>query len=775
MPLQIFSQNLNTLTVNEPSVISGGYPIAQVEWSIQSNINITAEAVYARPELGCETITNNVSEKIVFVDRDPAGTCAFDVKALNAQNAGAVAVIICNIVAMETLQFMGAGTVTAQVTIPVFNASLETCTKLKVDLGAGGINATLSFKCDQPIYASNAVWGTNHGEGDFSNGLDTWTTDKGWVANAEGVIRLGAYMGNPRVVGSATACNGVAEFNADYLDTRGTAGAFGTGDCPAPCTGYLLSPNITLANPLGGLTIEFTQSLRQFQSQYYMMVSKDGGVTFSDTVQLNTEYPVNSIHLTERKRVAFTGYSGVTQLRFKFELIGNFYYWGIDDIVVYDESFVKMEMNKDWYSVSPYYKMPSSQVSEIPFMADIKNTGNSIAKDVKTTINIKGPSTNQSFELNYSNFPASSIWENRPFPLAYISPSHVGTYQAEYVVNADEENNSFNNRAGFHWHVTNHTFANLDNETERGSLFLYGFYPNFWISLPEPRIYSIANVFYVPNGEKYEATKVRYGLTNTLAQVIDQAIRIDLFEWVDLDNSNTASPEERIRVGTSIQVISDDLSDLRNIETDIWAADEDGFAIEGERVKLKDKTHYIIAASVSPNSPETDPIMGLLCASQGGSDNFTKSLHQIRATNFALDTLAGLGILGPRASGSLMAWENIENTSVTDIDKRNFRYIYNGNLYMKSFIEMDIGFIVNIDEVRLPHLAVKTFPNPAARDLFVDIKLENTSIEVQVTMFDVEGKLVSTRTFNNVQDDRLKLDVSTLTNGVYTVNVVTEE
>ncbi|MFZ1705784.1 MAG: PA domain-containing protein, partial [Saprospiraceae bacterium] len=196
-----FGQNLNTMTVNSPAGLAGDYFVARPTWGSQSNNPITADAVYAQPALGCTAFTNNASGKIVFVDRGAAGTCAFDVKALNAQNAGAVAVIICNILATETLQFMGAGTVAAQVTIPVFNASLETCTKLKVDLGAGGINATFSYKCDQPIYASNAVWGTNPGEGDFSNGLDTWTTDKGWVANAEGVIRLGAYTGNPRVVG----------------------------------------------------------------------------------------------------------------------------------------------------------------------------------------------------------------------------------------------------------------------------------------------------------------------------------------------------------------------------------------------------------------------------------------------------------------------------------------------------------------------------------------------------------------------------------------------
>ncbi|MFZ1703273.1 MAG: T9SS type A sorting domain-containing protein, partial [Saprospiraceae bacterium] len=498
------------------------------------------------------------------------------------------------------------------------------------------------------------------------------------------------------------------------------------------------------------------------------------GVTFSDTVQLNTEYPVNSIHLTERKRVAFTGYSGVTQLRFKFELIGNFYYWGIDDIVVYDESVVDLQVDRDWYSVSPYYKMPKTQVSEIPFMSDLSNLGNSDATDVQLNMNITGPSTNQSFDLVYGDFPAASIWDNRPFPMAYKSPANVGTYNAEYFVTSAEDVDGPNNRAGFQWKVTDKTFGNLDNEADFGGNYME-FYAAPWVSVPDSKIYSCGNAYYVPNGTGYVATKARYGLLNPLADVMDQAVRIDLFEWVDADNSGTASANERTRVGTNFQVISDEITNLRNIETDIWASDEDGFAIEGERVKLKDNTHYLIAASVTPNSPDTDPQMQLLGFTPRALDAYNRSIGHILATNFALDSLEALGVLEPRASGSLQAWENTVNTSVEDIDARNFRFIFNGALYTKSYVEMDVDLANNTAEPTLPTVAVKTFPNPAARDLFVDIKLENTSNEVQVTMFDVEGKLVSTRTFNNVQDDRLKLDVSTLTNGVYNVRVVTEE
>jgi hypothetical protein len=62
-----------------------------------------------------------------------------------------------------------------------------------------------------------------------------------------------------------------------------------------------------------------------------------------------------------------------------------------------------------------------------------------------------------------------------------------------------------------------------------------------------------------------------------------------------------------------------------------------------------------------------------------------------------------------------------------------------------------------------------------ARALFVDLALEKVSENVEVSMFDIEGRLVSTRTFNNIKEDRLRVDISTLNNGVYNVRIVTSE
>jgi len=78
---------------------------------------------------GCEAIANSVTGKIALIDR---GSCAFVTKALNAQAAGAIGVVIVNNVGGAGPVIMGGA---GAVTIPVLSISLEDGDILKAALG----------------------------------------------------------------------------------------------------------------------------------------------------------------------------------------------------------------------------------------------------------------------------------------------------------------------------------------------------------------------------------------------------------------------------------------------------------------------------------------------------------------------------------------------------------------------------------------------------------------------------------------------------------------
>src|SRR5262249_6266871 len=97
----------------------------------------------ATPTDACAPLTTPATGQIVLIDR---GACAFTVKTKNAQNAGAVGVLIANNVA--AVPPPGLGGTDATITIPVLSVSQEDRSALKNSLVAGPVTATMLRKVD---------------------------------------------------------------------------------------------------------------------------------------------------------------------------------------------------------------------------------------------------------------------------------------------------------------------------------------------------------------------------------------------------------------------------------------------------------------------------------------------------------------------------------------------------------------------------------------------------------------------------------------------------
>lgn len=124
---------------------------------------------------GCSAIPNTVSGKIALIDR---GTCGFSEKAYNAQQAGAIGVIIANNVA-GTPPAMAAGVNANLVTIPVMSLSLADANALKTALTNSTVTATLDRSL--PSASSQCKpWGISRVGGGLSGvGKRAWIIDTG--------------------------------------------------------------------------------------------------------------------------------------------------------------------------------------------------------------------------------------------------------------------------------------------------------------------------------------------------------------------------------------------------------------------------------------------------------------------------------------------------------------------------------------------------------------------------------------------------------------------
>ncbi len=139
------------------------------------------------------------------------------------------------------------------------------------------------------------------------------------------------------------------------------------------------------------------------------------------------------------------------------------------------------------------------------------------------------------------------------------------------------------------------------------------------------------------------------------------------------------------------------------------------------------------------------------------------------ATNLAL-TESGQ----ERYAGSF--W-NIEGVDENDIQDRVFDRLGN-NITLFAFatmyLEMDIKELTNSTYDIAKSGTANVFPNPASRELYIDVTLDNVSANLRVDLVTIEGKVATSKSFSNVQDSRLKLDLSGLNSGTYTAMIHTD-
>lgn len=127
-----------TLRVNSPAGIAGDLVVGTAAFGERlSSPGVTAAVVQANPVDGCSALLNGaaVSGKIALIDR---GACNFVVKVKNAQNAGAVGVIIANDTSGVVLLTGSDNTIT----IPSVSISNTDASSIKAQLGTP-VNATI--------------------------------------------------------------------------------------------------------------------------------------------------------------------------------------------------------------------------------------------------------------------------------------------------------------------------------------------------------------------------------------------------------------------------------------------------------------------------------------------------------------------------------------------------------------------------------------------------------------------------------------------------------
>lgn len=215
MQMYLWNQSGGSTFIVEPAEIAGGLEVGVPSgdgWGFIyatqfSQVDITAQVVVAddgtlgNPARACNPLENdgNIQDKIAMIDR---GICEFGTKAFNAQNAGAVAALICNVPGVnggdgDELVNMQGGVDGASVTIPALFVKHSDCEIIRASLNAG-VDVIMKINQEEdsgPAYRSssfdNGVIAHEYGHG-ISTRLTGGPSNSGCLPFAN---NLGEQMG----------------------------------------------------------------------------------------------------------------------------------------------------------------------------------------------------------------------------------------------------------------------------------------------------------------------------------------------------------------------------------------------------------------------------------------------------------------------------------------------------------------------------------------------------------------------------------------------------
>lgn len=738
---------------------------------------------------GCEAITNDIAGSVVIIDR---GTCAFVDKARNAQAAGAAAVIICNsrldpttgddISDQIIVPGVGMDDMGDDITILVAGISFNDCALLRT-LIDDGATISFSFFCPTPTYGPEVVWGAN-GEGSFNGGLNGWSTDKGtglslddggWFFDPTASLERGAF-GNG-VAGTPTACDGIMLFDTDFYDNGGEVdladgnpanfSGFGDGVCPVnddagnefgTCDGLLISPTIDLtALPGESYELEWSQTVRPFNnSQFFILLSDDGGATFRDTVQINDElippFASGNITTNDTRTIPLCGFENASELRVAFLYQGAYYFWALDDILIRSiDTSVDLQANP-FFSTYPNFVTPSSQVDEAAFIIDVENLENGTATNSSVLVEIINLDNLQTVYTDTQDYPDIGclvLDENRFFEERFTGDLEDGRYRILYTVQTDADADPTNNTQSWDFEIGGNTFRKLDRDVAA----LVG------ISAANIPFYSIGQYYRTPNGAGWAVDEVRFGISDprfdgagnpTAVTDFNLIIEFELSLWRDLNNDFAVDGDERVLVGSASRIVSssqpEDYSDLLVELENVNDVTQD--------IALVDDGNYVLMANFRPLDPAAAPIGTLAVAGADLRFNYG-------GTAFAFQQQFGEF----RGGGYLFA------TGI-DGDEADRRYTPASNFTV--YMPMTIRPLATDTEDLLNDQSISVFPNPVSENLFVNMDLNNSNTDINLELVDVQGRTILSQNFNSTSGN-LELNVSEVPAGIYSLNVRTED
>ena len=601
---------------------------------------------------------------------------------------------------------------------------------------------------ENPLF-ENAVWGSVPGQGDFDGGLNGWTVSNlldtcRWVWDADGLVDYPDQDELANALGcSPTLANGVVTMNASFCQGPflGSSSFYSRSD--------LKSPVINLSNVPAGtrLALKFYQAvaLANPESGHLpitsVAVSVDNGLTFLDTIEANSLQPFQRAFCGETTLDLPEAVAGASQVRLVFMFAGDSFFWMLDDVRIVRQHDYDARVNSFFYAVSPDAILPASQVSPIGFSAEVENPGNVTLNGVNVFAIVKNEETGSVVfrdTLAVGQLEPGEYILDGQFNKHFMPPATKAAYTCYYRVTSDEtDQDTLNNVVRWSFAVSDSTFSKTRSFHDINGYF----------APSEDFAYEIGNCFYIPKGSNLVATSMSFAFKNaSVLGAADASLNISLYRWktatsngdVNVDTIANESEYERIAINT-YEVLGSENNKIVTVPV----------AYDTSAVPLEDDTWYFVTVGY------TNPVYY-----QGNKVPFgIGASEEINYTSmFWLSYQQDL----PRYVSMLRLGND------TDFRANGWA------LRRIPFVQLHVQQVTGISERPENQLNMAIYPNPASGKVNINTNNDNIQGMVRVEIFDLWGRFVKTLAFENTFVSQLAIDVSDLSNGSYTLRVISE-
>ncbi|MBI5916401.1 MAG: T9SS type A sorting domain-containing protein [Bacteroidetes bacterium] len=595
---------------------------------------------------------------------------------------------------------------------------------------------------ENPLYG-NAVW---VGQGDFNGGQSGWTVTNQldtckWVWDNTGLVD---YPDSDELA-EAIACwpsvsSGAMVVNASFCTYPGGGPSeYSRSDLKSPVI------DLSAAQPGTRLVLKFNQMAAITNPATTWLpitsvaVSIDNGATYIDTIDANPMLPFQQRVCGEATLQLPESVAGKPQVRLTFIFSGDGIFWMVDDIRIVTQHNHDLRINPLFFSVAPDFQVPSNQVTPITLSTQVQNIGNQPLNDVSVFAQIKNQDNEWVFQdtIFVGTVMPGELVTDLNFTKKFTPVASPAAYVCYYQANADEpDSDDLNNVVRWKYNVGDTVFSKNDFCSINGY-----FRPG------EDVKYEVGNCYYVPNGNHLNATSMSFAFKNAaILGNLNAKLRISLYRW----KTQTGAGDQN----------SDTLANFNEFELVAFNeypvdGDENGQIVtvpvseDNSAIPLEDGTYYFVTVGyLNPVSSNGNPVPFFI----GGSEeiNYTSMFYQSYPDGL------------PRYVSMLREGD--------DLDFRANAWA----LRRIPFINLNVQQLTPTIFRPENSAQISLSPNPAGRIVWLNGDFDEMQRRVEVEIIDICGRLVAVRHFENTFVSQLPIDLRSVSNGSYTLRVVTE-